>query len=66
MGLLGRIKSKSEKIIGEKSSTKIKDDTSNEDFEKIQTKSSENIQNEQGQNELDVLRNELSLSLIHI
>ena len=60
MGLLGRIKSKSEKIIGEKSSTKIKDDITNEGSGKIEIKSSENIQNEQGQNELDVLRNELS------
>ena len=75
MGFLGRIKSKSEKIIGEKSSTRIKDEMPNEGHEKIEIKSSEDIQNEQVQNELDVIRSELSekssrlesiLSLIHI
>ena len=60
MGFLGRIKSKSEKIIGEKSSTRIKDEMPNEGHEKIEIKSSEDIQNEQVQNELDVLRTELS------
>ena len=36
MGFLGRIKSKSEKIIGEKSSTRIKDEMSKEGHEKIE------------------------------
>ena len=58
MGFLGRIKSKSEKIIGEKSSTRIKDEMPNEGHEKIEIKSSDDIQNEQVQNELDVLRTE--------
>ena len=52
MGLLGRIKSKSEKIVGEKSSTRIKDEVPNEGSEKIEIKSSEDIQKD--------------LSLIHI
>ena len=56
MGLLGRIKSKSEKIVGEKSSTRIKDEMSNEGSEKIEIKSSEDIQKDQVQNELDVIR----------
>ena len=60
MGLLGRIKSKSEKIVGEKSSTRIKDEMSNEGHEKIEIKSSEDIQKEQVLNELDVIRNEVS------
>ena len=60
MGLLGRIKSKSEKIVGEKSSTRIKDEVSNEGSEKIEIKSSEDIQKDQVQNELDVIRSELS------
>ena len=35
MGFLGRIKSKSEKIIGEKSSTRIKDKITDEGPEKL-------------------------------
>ena len=60
MGLLGRLKGKSEKNIGEKSSTRIKDEMSNNDHEEIEIKSSEDIQKEQIQNELDALRNEIS------
>ena len=60
MGLLSRIKAKSEKIIGEKSSTAIKDDMSNTSPEKIEIKSSNDIQEEQIRNELGVLRSELS------
>ena len=56
MGLLGRIRAKSEKISGEKSSSEIKDDISNKTPEKIEIKSSEDIQKDQVQN----------LSLIHI
>ena len=43
MGLLGRIRAKSEKISGEKSSSEIKDDISNKTPEKIKIKSSEDI-----------------------
>ena len=66
MGLLGRIKSKSEKIVGEKSSTRIKDEMSNEGSEKIEIKSSEDIQKDQVQNELDVIRSELSEKSIRL
>ena len=66
MGFLGRIKSKSEKIIGEKSSTRIKDKITDEGPEKIEIKSSEDIQNAQVQNELDVIRNELSEKSSHL
>ena len=66
MGFLGRIKSKSEKIIGEKSSTRIKDKITDEGPGKIEIKSSEDIQNEQVQNELDVIRNELSEKSSHL
>ena len=61
MGLLDRIKSKSEKIIGDKSSTEIQDEIP----EKIEIKSSDDIQKEQVQNELDVLRSELSEKSSH-
>ena len=60
MDLLGRIRAKSEKIVGEKSSSEIKDDISNKTPEKIEIKSSEDIQKDQVQNELDALRSELS------
>ena len=66
MGLLGRIKSKSEKIVGEKSSTRIKDEMPNEGSEKIEIKSSEDIQKDQVQNELDVIRSELSEKSIRL
>ena len=66
MGLLDRIKSKSEKITGEKSSTGIKDNISNEGSEKIEIKSSEDIQKDQVQNELDVIRSELSEKSIRL
>ena len=39
MGLLGRIRAKSEKIVGEKSSGGIKDEISNKTTKKIEIKS---------------------------
>ena len=52
MGLLSRIKGKSEDNADGKSSNEI--------HEKIEIKSSEDIQKEQVENELDALRSELS------
>ena len=60
MGLLSRIKDKAEKMIDEKSSFEIKDKISNDKSDKIVIKSSEDIQKEQVQNELETVRNELS------
>ena len=66
MGFLGRIKGKSEKIVGDKSSTEIKKNASNDVSEKIEIKSSDDIQAEQVQNELDFLRTELSEKSSHL
>ena len=58
MGLLSRIKGKSENSTDDKSSNEI--------HEKIEIKSSEDIQKEQVENELDALRSELSEKSSHL
>ena len=60
MGLLSRIKGKSEKDTEEKSSFEIKDEVSNEIPNKVEVKSSDDIQREQVETELNALRSELS------
>ena len=60
MGLLSRIKGKSEKDTEEKSSFEIKDEVSNEIPNKVEVKSSDEIQREQVETELNALRSELS------
>ena len=53
MGLLSRIKGKSEKDTEEKSSFEIKDEVSNEIPNKVEVKSSDDIQREQVETELN-------------
>ena len=60
MGLLSRIKGKSEKNTEEKSSFGIKDEVSSEVPKKIEIKSSDDIQREQVETELNALRSEIS------
>ena len=60
MGLLSRIKGKSEKNTEEKSSFEIKDEVSSDVPTKVEIKSSDDIQREQVETELNALRSEIS------